>query len=383
MLSFNHQPASLFSTQPILNDFDRFFDSMSCRSITRHPAFIGRQYYHPYYRHSYRPQHRQSSSRRSRLANLLDFVHNDGKRVVPQIQAQVVNTPQSFQLIFRKDYVSSADFSTYVIRYVASDQFIDLIIESDDNQFGKTYRFPAKAVDLSKVEWRVVKNALVIDVPKTVENPGDTMRKDHRFNKTPQLTDAKPKTNVLSENQENKANNSKRSRSATQKSDQESAQKPELESAQKLPHKAAKISSSSPIESFPQNHAEKPMKDGHCISRVSSKTNQTSQIKPKSRIISIPIEFIETTENVVPHTLSSESSSESKDLSTLSRKPTIKNSDFKPEKEILAQKRSSPEITQSNVDYKSNDEPLPKMPKLNKVTLENIEDGSFIVNDLN
>jgi hypothetical protein len=78
----------------------------------------------------------------------------------------------------------SNSFKDYEVNYKVTDVGNTLIsIQSQGDDFQKTFAFQAAGIDIKKIGWRTVENVLVVDVPKRVETKKELNRNVHKDNK--------------------------------------------------------------------------------------------------------------------------------------------------------------------------------------------------------
>jgi hypothetical protein len=77
----------------------------------------------------------------------------------------------------------SNSFEDYEINYKVTDGNTFISIQSQGDDFQKTFAFQTAGIDIKKIGWRTVENVLVVDVPKKVETKKELNRDVHKDHK--------------------------------------------------------------------------------------------------------------------------------------------------------------------------------------------------------
>lgn len=91
--------------------------------------------------------------------------------VIPKVYSRILETDDIYQVQIKKSN-NSRDFTNYSITYnvLGHDQVL-LKISNDDENFSKAYRFNASDIDIENIEWKIVSNMLIINVPRVQYQP--------------------------------------------------------------------------------------------------------------------------------------------------------------------------------------------------------------------
>lgn len=363
-----------------LNDLDHLLNGMGCAPVARRPAYrlqrVQRPHHHYHHHYANRPRHvyrQQTAPRSPSFAELLGLMDASGQEAAPEVFSEVLETPDSFQLVFRKGD-GSEDFRSYVIRYVAKDRHIDLITESEDDGFQKVYRFKKFAIDITKVDWKVTRNLLVVDIPKVgaIIKNSSIAEKSIEKPKKQKETETKASQEVTEQTQPQQESKSfKEVAEKTQPQQEfesgfESDYEPELQ-----PLIAPEPEFESPIPTPAETTKE--------TKTSTSPKNTKEKEKTKPRIISIPIEYIGSNKTVISKVKSSTEPDLSSEPSSCSSSATSSDVEEDTIKEKLeAGEKLSPKLTRSSSDV-SEDQPSSKMPKrAPTVVLEDVEDEAYM-----
>lgn len=356
MLAFDYNPdAHYFSQRPLLcrtsrpfaNDFGALFGDFSCGSNARRSFRIQRphrhhhRHIHDQIHHPYHPHHRQSTSRSIPPSELLSLLHDNGCiEATPAIYSEVLETQDSYQVIFKKSN-GSADFCSYLIRYVTDGCYTNIIIESKEDNYKKVYCFAKSAINIESVQWRIAENVLVINIPKA----GAVARIPSVSTEFVMETDKCAKNPTESENAE---------------------YSPKSKTTEK-------------------NEVEDEHRTNEAVETQSSQDKREET--PRERIIPIPIEYVDSSEDVILRvTPSKESPSEC--LPSPSFTSRSENSETTVSKGAINEKQkndkeASQKLTPENSQESLKESILSGDSKLTKkVILEDLEDEAFLVNDL-
>ncbi|ODQ58979.1 hypothetical protein WICANDRAFT_63482 [Wickerhamomyces anomalus NRRL Y-366-8] len=335
MLSFDYAPASFFNS-------DCFMRSPMLDSN----ILLEHQNHYPLYHHhqqqqprrivrskSYQPRRpTQEDYFASLLNQLIEHSGEEQKPLKPEVEAKVLNARDSFQIQVFKD---NNNFNHYSIRYKLSGHDVIIYIESEVDDFAKGFRFAQDKIDINNVEWKVVRNVLVINVPKCKDE--FILRPSVRFVKRvdPPACNNKP---MVQQPKQAPVLISKPQRESTSTPPKEA---PAVETRSSSPQEKLVTGASSPVTT----------------STVSSKPSPA----PKSKVISIPIEFADSETEITP-----------KSTRESSRRSSVTES-------VKSNTRTESEAELSDDDSA----PSNKLPKLKrKVSIEEVEDESLHMADL-
>lgn len=312
MLAFDYAPASFFNPESLLRS-----------SQVREPSFF-LDPPHPYHqqRHYRQPQQQprrivRSRSYQPRRPNQQDYLHALLNQLVdheeepskPEVHSRVVNTKDSFQIQVYKD---DDDFKHYSIRYKVLGRDIVIYVESKIDDFVKGFKFDQNVIDINNVQWKVFQNVLVVDIPKCRD---------------------------------------------------EFIIRPSVRS---IPKNLERRNESTPK---PKQHSPKPTPNEKLIGKSSSEKLETSPKSTEnaaSKVISIPIEFVDSETEITP-----------KSSRPNSRRSSISESSSKNNNNTPTKTNTR---TESEAELSEDDETLrsPKLPKLKRrVSIEEVEDESL------
>lgn len=162
MLAFDYSPASFFNSDCLFRPErqDIYY------SRPQHPLR------HAFYQHPQQSrrmmrsrscQPRRVNHQQQYFTNLLNQLVEESQQRKPEVTSKVFNTKDSYQIQILKD---DDDFKHFSIRYKISGSEALIHVESEIDDFSKTFKFNQNSIDIENVEWRIVRNVLVINVPK-------------------------------------------------------------------------------------------------------------------------------------------------------------------------------------------------------------------------
>lgn len=262
MLSFEYTPASLFNSDYLMRPHTFGPEYLFGRHPQRqHPL------HHCYHQHPQPKRTARSRSCRPRRANEEDYLVSLLDKLVshaeeqtprkPEVEAKVFNTKDSYQIQVRKN---DSDFTHYSISYKLTGNDAVIVIESEVDDFAKGFKFALNKINMSNVEWKVVRNVLVINVPRS--NDGFVLK--------PALVSFTKKTKEASNPRQGK-----------------SAQRPIEAPVPTRQTNKSSVESRSSTPATPSTPSE-------------SSTPLQEQSAPQVRVISIPIEFEDSEAEITP-----------------------------------------------------------------------------------